>query len=164
MSVEPPGLREDDHGGADGSRAALRCVECGYRLRGTTGDACPECGFSVAASRREYDRLHFGLEERPLWFAPRFRAINLVMILLPSAVAVAVFLALRLTGFGPVAQTAAVLSVLAVVFSPILALLTMPWRGVYEDGAQHGLAWRLGLLAVQWALLLWAAAWVVWGS
>ncbi|MEX1017954.1 MAG: hypothetical protein WDZ31_14535 [Phycisphaeraceae bacterium] len=34
---------------AEGGRTAT-CFDCGYDLRGTTGDTCPECGCRIAAA------------------------------------------------------------------------------------------------------------------
>ncbi len=140
----------------DNDRDALRCAGCGYRLRGSRADHCPECGLSVDDTHAQLR----GFAHHRNYSAELHRA-NVACVLLPSAVMVATFAMMRGLGIGELAWTAALLSVLAVVFSPIAALLTMPWRGVYDDAAAYGLRWRLVLLAVQWAALLGIGVWAL---
>lgn len=130
-------------------RSTLRCVGCGYRLRGTTADRCPECGMSVAESR---EKLRGFPPNRN--YTAELHAANVACIVLPAVIIAATFITMRFVVVHELAWTAALLSVTAVVFSPIAALVTMPWRGVYEDATKYRLAWRIMLLAVQWTVLL----------
>ncbi|MEM1444885.1 MAG: hypothetical protein AAGF84_02425 [Planctomycetota bacterium] len=138
------------------SREALRCVGCGYRLRGTTADHCPECGLSVEQTRAKLR----GFPPSRNYTAELHR-VNVACIVLPTVIITATFVMMRLLGIHELAWTAALLSVLAVVFSPIAALVTMPWRSVYEDATAYRLRWRITLLAAQWLVLLGIGLWAL---
>lgn len=86
---------------------------------------------------------------------------NVACIALPTVIIAAAFAMMQFLGIVELAWTAALLSVLAVVLSPIAALVTMPWRGVYENAPAYGVAWRLVLLAAPWAVLLAIGVWAL---
>ncbi|MEM8781996.1 MAG: hypothetical protein AAGE65_03980 [Planctomycetota bacterium] len=125
-------------------------------MRGTRSDHCPECGLSLQETHAKLR----GFPPNRNYTAELHRA-NVACIVLPTVIIVVTFVIMRGLGIDELAWTAALLSVTAVVFSPIAALVTMPWRGVYEDAAAYGLAWRLTLLTGQWAAFLIIGLWAL---
>lgn len=130
-------------------RDTLRCADCGYRLRGTAGKSCPECGADVEESRQ---RVAAALPHRD--YHAELHWTNIGAIFLPLAVVLVVFVLIRGVGLPDLAVTAALLSILSLVFAPILALVTMPWRGVYDNATSFGLRWRMLALGTEWGLLI----------
>jgi hypothetical protein len=141
-------------------RARLRCVHCRYALRGSVGASCPECGTPVEASwESAVQVVHARL--RPVRYGNGLHRVNLLLCLLPAMVVTAIAGLFVLTGLPELALLAAAWSVTSVTFAPILALITMPYRGSYEDAEDFSLRGRGVLLLAVWTGLLTGILWLL---